>query len=77
MPAYASWLNQVETWFSIIERKTIRRGTFPSMKDLVLQFAQFVKESNSNFTPFAWHATADSILGKVKRLCEEISETGH
>jgi putative transposase len=76
-PTYASWLNQVETWFSIIERKTIRRGTFPSVKDLVVKIAQFVKNHNAKCAPFAWHATADSILGKVKRLCEAISETGH
>lgn len=76
-PTYASWLNQVETWFSIIERKTIRRGTFPSVKDLVLKIATFVKEYNANCRPFAWHATADSILGKVKRLCQTISETEH
>lgn len=76
-PTYASWLNQVETWFSIIERKTIRRGAFPSVKDLVMKIAQFVKDYNSKCEPFSWHATADSILGKVKRLCENISETRH
>ena len=76
-PTYASWLNQVETWFSIIERKAIRRGTFHSVKDLVFKIAQFVKEYNTNCRPLAWHATADAILGKVKRLCETISETRH
>ena len=76
-PTYASWLNQVETWFGIIERKAIRRGTFHSVNDLVFKIAHFVKEYNARCKPFAWHATADSILGKVKRLCETISETGH
>ena len=76
-PTYASWLNQVETWFGIIERKAIRRGTFHSVKDLVFGIAHFVKEYNTHCKPFAWHATADSILGKVKRLCETISETQH
>jgi transposase len=76
-PTYASWLNQVETWFSIVERNTIRRGTFPSVKDLVLKIAQFVKEYNAHCRPFAWHATADSILGKVKGIFQTISETEH
>ena len=74
-PTYTSWLNQVETWFGIIEQKTIRRGTFHSVKDLVFKIARFVKEYNTHCKPFAWHATADSILGKVKRLCETIYET--
>jgi putative transposase len=76
-PTYTSWLNQVETWFGIIEQKTIRRGTFRSVTELVAQIACFVKEYNANCKPFAWHATADSILGKVARLCTTISETGH
>jgi putative transposase len=76
-PTYTSWLNQVETWFGIIEQKTIRRGTFRNVGELVAQIARFVKEYNANCRPFAWHATADSILGKVARLCTPISETGH
>jgi putative transposase len=76
-PTYTSWLNQVETWFGIIDQKTIRRGTFRSVTELVTKIACFVKEYNANCRPFAWHATADSILGKVARLCTTISETGH
>ena len=76
-PTYTSWLNQVETWFGLIEQKTIRRGTFRSVGELVAQIARFVKEYNANCRPYAWHATADSIVGKVARLCITISETGH
>jgi len=74
---YTSWLNQVEAWFGIIEQKAIRRGTFRSVIELLAQIACFVKEYNANCRPFAWHATADSILGKVARLCTTISDTEH
>ena len=76
-PTYASWLNQVEIWFNIITQKAIRRGTFRSVKDLVSKIDQFVNHYNKETQPFVWTATADSILEKIKRLCQCISETKH
>jgi putative transposase len=76
-PTYASWLNQVEIWFHLITQRAIRRGTFKSVKDLVSKIDQFVKLHNSNTRPFVWTATADSILEKIKRLCQLISGTQH
>ena len=74
-PTYASWMNQVEIWFNIITQKAIRRGTFTSVKSLVQKIERFVQNYNTTARPFAWSATADSILGKVSRLCERISGT--
>jgi len=74
-PTYASWLNQVEIWFNLITQKAIRRGTFKSVKDLVAHIEHFVKQYNGKSRPFVWTATADSILEKIKRLCQSISET--
>ncbi|MGA2585400.1 MAG: IS630 family transposase, partial [Candidatus Aminicenantales bacterium] len=37
----------------------------------------FVQHSNASAQAFAWTATADSILAKIKRLCQYISETEH
>lgn len=76
-PTYASWLNQVEIWFNIITQKAIRRGTFKSVKELVAKINQFVQKYNTATCPFVWTATADSILEKVKRLCQFISGTQH
>jgi len=76
-PTYASWLNQVETWFGIITEKAIRRGSFRSTKALVAKIQRFVQEYNETSTPFLWTATADSILEKLARLCAVISGTGH
>ena len=36
-PTSASWLNLVEVWFGIIERQAIRRGVFPSVRDLMIR----------------------------------------
>ena len=76
-PTYASWLNQVETWFHRITQRAIRRGTFRSVKELVAQIDQFVHAENATAPPFAWTATADSIFAKIQRLCERISGTAH
>jgi len=76
-PTYASWLNQVEIWFHLITQRAIRRGTFKSVKDLVTKIDNLVKIHNSNTRPFVWTATADSILEKIKRLCQLISGTQH
>lgn len=76
-PTYASWLNQVERWFAHISERAIRRGTFGSVKDLVAKIDAFVEQHNANCAPFTWYATADSILEKIERLCQRITETGH
>jgi putative transposase len=76
-PTYASWLNQVEIWFNLITQRAIRRGTFKSVKELIARIERFVNQYNVNARPFVWTATADSILEKIKRLCQRISETQH
>jgi transposase len=74
-PTYSSWLNQVEIWFNLITQKAIRRGTFKSVKELITKIDQFVQHYNTHSRPFNWTATADSILQKIERLCQYISET--
>ena len=76
-PTYSSWLNQVEIWFNRITQQAIRRGTFRSVKELVAKIEQFVQHYNAHACPFAWTATADSILEKIKRLCQVISGPQH
>jgi putative transposase len=76
-PTYSSWLNQVEIWFNIITQRAIRRGTFRSVNDLIANIELFVRKYNPKAKPFAWTATADSILQKTERLCEAIAGTRH
>ncbi len=64
-PTYSSWLNQVERWFGIITQRAIRRGSFASVADLRRRIEQFATHWNEHPKPFAWTATADSILGKA------------
>jgi transposase len=74
-PTYASWLNQIEIWFNLITQRAIRRGTFRSVKELVGKIDEYVRTYNRHPKPFRWTATAQSILDKIKRLTQAISET--
>jgi putative transposase len=76
-PTYSSWLNQVEIWFDIVTQRAIRRGSFRSVRDLRQKIEIFVDRYNRNCQPFAWTATANSILEKIERLSQRIAGTGH
>jgi transposase len=65
-PTGSSWLNQIETWFGIITRQAIRRGTFTSVRALITRIRDYIRHWNANPEPFVWTATADEILAKVR-----------
>lgn len=53
-PTYSSWLNQVELWFSKIERDLIYRGVFTSVKDLSRRIMTYIRKYNDDPQPFKW-----------------------
>jgi len=54
-PKHASWLNQIEIWFSILARKVIRRGNFLSTEDLKTKIEAFIAYFNTTMAkPFKW-----------------------
>lgn len=54
-PKHASWLNQIEIWFSILVRKLIRRGNFTSKADLKTKIEAFISFFNKTMAkPFRW-----------------------
>ena len=54
-PKHASWLNQIEIWFSILARKLIRRGNFASKQMLKTRIEQFIAYFNATMArPFRW-----------------------
>ena len=53
-PVHASWLNQVEAFFSILTRKVLRRGEFSSRDDLVARMLAFIEHRNTTAKPFKW-----------------------
>jgi len=53
-PTHASWLNQVECWFSILTEATLRRGSFTSPREVRTAIDQFVNSYNRDAAPFEW-----------------------
>ena len=53
-PTYSSWLNQVEIWFSKIQRDLIARGIFASRNDLKRKIMRYIRSHNAKPKPFKW-----------------------
>lgn len=53
-PTYSSWLNQVENWFSKIQRHVITRGVFHSLADLRSKLMRYIRQYNKTATPIKW-----------------------
>ena len=53
-PVHGSWMNQVEQWFSILQRKRLRIVDFTSKDHLHTKLAQFIQEWNQQAHPFNW-----------------------
>jgi hypothetical protein len=54
-PKHASWMNQIEIWFSILVRKVLHRGSFRSVEDLKTQVQRFIDYYNRTMAkPFKW-----------------------
>lgn len=53
-PTYSSWLNQVELWFSKIERDMIARGIFTSTTDLRRKLMHYIRQHNKTCQPIRW-----------------------
>jgi transposase len=51
---HASWLNQVELFFSILERRLLRRGEFESVDHLAERIVAFIKDYNRRAKAFRW-----------------------
>ena len=56
-PTYSSWLNQVEIWFSKVERDVIARGVFTSVADLARKLRKYIRAYGKSAKPFRWTYT--------------------
>lgn len=56
-PTHASWLNQVEVWFSILSRQALKNASFSSKEQLIQAIEKFEKAYNKKAVPFEWTKT--------------------
>jgi DDE superfamily endonuclease len=67
-PVHASWLNQVEIYFSIIQRKVLTPNNFPNLAALRLRLALYEKLSNQTPKPFQWKFTRKKLEDWLNRV---------
>jgi transposase len=66
-PVHCSWMNQVEQWFGILQRKRLRHPNFTDLTDLATKIAQFITEWNATAHPFRWTPHSfDKVLAAVE-----------
>jgi transposase len=65
-PVHCSWMNQVEQWFSILQRKRLKAPDFADLADLETKILAFIDEWNEIAHPFNWTAKSfDKVLNTV------------
>ena len=69
-PVHASWLNQVEIVFSVIQKKVISPNDFPSLEKLSATLLAFIDRYNRTARPFSWKYTADDLKDLLRRISE-------
>lgn len=71
-PTGASWMNLVESWFSVFTRKRLKRSAHRSTRDLERTIREYLATTNANPTPFVWTKTADEILERLGLFCKQL-----
>ena len=62
-PKHGSWLNQAELFFSVLQRRFLARGSFPSVKDFERRLERFLKDYNRHHAhPYRWTYTGEPLV---------------
>jgi transposase len=69
-PTHASWLNQVEIWFSILARSTLNGASFTSVTQLRAAIDAFIDSYNQHAVPFQWRTANVHPKGLAPRITD-------
>ena len=69
-PTHASWLNQVEIWFSILARRTLEGASFTSVRQLRQAIDAFIEAYNPTAAPFQWRTATIHPKGLASRITD-------
>lgn len=67
-PVHASWLNQVEIFFSVVQRKVVSPNDFTDLAEVEQRLAEFEKRYNATAKPFGWKFTRDDLHDLLTRI---------
>jgi transposase len=69
-PVHASWLNQVEVYFSVVQRKVVSPNDFTDLAEVERRLADFEKRYNATAGPFRWTFTRDDLHDLLARISQ-------
>ncbi|WP_326468202.1 IS630 family transposase [Actinophytocola sp.] len=69
-PVHASWLNQVEIFFSVVQRKVVSPNDFTNLDEVKQRLAEFEKRYNATAKPFQWKFTRRDLHDLLARISE-------
>jgi hypothetical protein len=75
LPVHASWLNQIEIYFSILQRKVLTPNDFDSLKNLAQRILAFQDRYEQTAKPFEWKFTKDDLSKMMKKLSRQSMPT--
>lgn len=67
-PIHASWLNQIEIYFSIVQRKALTPNDFQSLDDVQDRLLAFQAHYERIARPFEWRFTKDDLAALIRKL---------
>ena len=68
LPVHASWLNQVEIYFSVIQRKVLTPNDFADLAAVEARLAAFERRYEHSAEPFEWKFTRSDLTKLLERL---------
>ena len=74
LPIHASWINQIEIYFSIVQRKVVKPQDFPDLQTLEQRLLAFQDRYNHNAEPFDWRYTRRDLNNYLARLAARESQ---
>jgi len=67
-PVHASWLNQIEVFFSVVQRKVVSPSDFTDLAEVEQRLVGFEKRYNTTARPFRWKFTRDDLRDLLARI---------
>ncbi len=74
LPTHASWLDQIEIWFSILQRKRLQPNHFGSLPELEQAITDFIAYYNQEAKPIKWTYTIEKLEMKLEQRMKQEAE---
>ena len=71
LPVHASWLNQVEIYFSVVQRKVLTPNDFTDLAEVESRLLAFERRYEQTAEPFEWNFTRSDLTKLLERLADK------